>query len=131
MNLIKQSALRPDTPCNTRNRIELNGITITVNNNLHIYHVSDSFPIHQKGIVETDLLNKEKAVLSFFSKSLTINNNVTIPFQNEELTIPARTAKVIPVKITNTPETEVAVLGKLNFRDGIFVRESLVRSRKE
>ncbi|KAK2578117.1 hypothetical protein KPH14_000977 [Odynerus spinipes] len=141
VNIIKLSTLAPTILVNASKKIDLIGITsktvtslaqttITINNNKHIFHVvPNSFPIKQDGILGIEFLEKEKAILSYRDNSLLTNNN-KISLINENLTIPARTAKVIPVKLNNPHNIEYGIIDKLEIDKNVYAGQALVRNNK-
>ena len=132
-NLIKKSALKPETQINMNKRLTLQVITEGRIETLGSTHVSiaqtpvefhivpDSFPVTAEGLLGS----------SFCSSGITISypeqqikwGDVIIPFANNNITIPARSVSCMSLR-ANPP---IAFLSHRKLAPGIFVHNSLVR----
>ena len=111
-NLVKESVLKAGTQINARKRLTLQGIIegrVETLGSTHIsiaqtpveFHILDSFPVTAEGLLGS----------SFCSSGVTISypeqqikwEDVTIPFANNNVTIPARFVSYISLRANGPP----------------------------
>ncbi|KAK2578538.1 hypothetical protein KPH14_012027 [Odynerus spinipes] len=141
ISLVKENEIVPEAHRNFNKTINLKGITseitstiaeipIEINKNMHNLHiVAENFPIKENGILGSDFLEKEQATLSYPSNSLEISKGTVLPFKQDTITIPPRTASVIPVQIQNSENFEIGILKDLSPAEGVFVGRALAENR--
>lgn len=130
LNLIKESALGPDTVVNPNVVVHITGVgkgtvrtfgevTMSFKNvytKLHI--VDDAFPINGNGILGVPFLNSQNAKL--------IVGDIEIPFkQTPNFDLPQRTRTFIRVPVEN-PEVKCGYVKRIDAGGGLYLGERLV-----
>lgn len=92
--------------------------------------VPDDFPILQDGIIGTSFLSKHKAKINWEGNQLELND-LSIPFSNQagSYTIPARTRKIVHVRLKNTELSE-GYVPRFDLPYGIYMGNALVKNRQ-
>lgn len=136
LNVIKESALDPETVVNTKVIVHITGVgkglirtygEVTMNfknlfTKLHV--VDDSFPIREDGILGVPFLRSQDAKL--------IIGDVEIPFSQEmeypSFDLPPRTKKFIKIPVANK-EIQEGYMKRMDTGGGIYLGECLVTQK--
>ena len=135
LNLVKARALHRSNRINYKDRMQISGITTeklttkgsaTINilgHDIQLQVVSNTFPLQEEGILGTGFLG-ENSIINFNNNMLEWNGH-SIPFYKDQITIPPRTVKTLPVNIRKTKLLQ-GYIPKILLGEGIYAGEAIV-----
>lgn len=141
INVIKLNAVKPNIHCTPTDNTQITGTTdgtiktlgsvnVQIGNSWHVFHLVDnSFPIKEDGILGTKFLYTENATISFGTGTITTDNCKPLKILDENIvSIPSRTGKVISLKVAN-PTLKTGFIDNIDLGPSIFLGKALVTNR--
>ncbi|KAL6417715.1 hypothetical protein ACFW04_012557 [Cataglyphis niger] len=139
-NLVKQCRIDPKIHINPDSKIILSGITdgqietlgtidieyLGFGIRLHV--VNNKFPISQDGILGSEFLRDASCIN--FSENCVIWQGLRVPFDygQENITIPARTRTVIPLRVSN-PDINEGYIPRIHVHEDVYLGDAVVTNR--